>query len=271
VVLYRTPKFKVVRVYIYQLENNLVKQMITAILWDYDGTLVNSEQRRFSITTEILEKVVPGRPLPPALHSLEQFNEANIRAHNWRDLYLNYFALTDEQVMLAGPMWSEHQNKSKIPVEIFEGIGAVIRKLGHFPQGICSLNCKEDIKSHLKRYCLQDYFKSIIGYRDVPFTQQKPDPFGFFCCVQNMCLENDDVNFIYIGDHEQDVQFAQNAEQELKKTKSKARVWSLAACYGENDSSTWSVKPDYIAHSVNDILSIVTELCEGNASFPQKD
>jgi len=230
---------------------------LAVILWDYDGTLVNTYQKNLTITQEIFRKVVPGKELPPILRSIEQYKKANHQAANWQDLYINHLSLTNEQTDVAGKMWSEYQNKSDVPVEIFEGISDVLQQLEHIPHGICSQNCSNNILGYLERHNLNSYFKSIIGQNDVDYSQQKPDPTGFIRCIENMKLTNNDMTFIYIGDHEKDVEFAKNTEQALRNAKKDIKVWSIAACYSGNNQNDWAIQADYCANSVSDILECV--------------
>jgi len=233
---------------------------LTAILWDYDGTLVNSYQKNLTISQEIFNKVAPDRELPPALQTMEEYQRINHQAANWRDLYINHFSFTDEQTDRAGDMWSEHQNKSEVLVEMFEGVSDVLRQLEYIPHGICSQNCSDNILEYLKCNDLDRYFKSIIGHNDVQYSQQKPDPKGFLRCIEDMKLTNSDMNFVYIGDHEKDVQFAKNAEQVLRNFKKDIKVWSIAACYSGNNQSNWEIQPDYSANSASDILGFVKQI-----------
>ena len=79
---------------------------IDAILWDYDGTLVNSAPKNISITKDILSEVAPhlsGNNLPEHLKSESRYHDANHAAKNWRDLYISFLGLTHEEadVMFA--------------------------------------------------------------------------------------------------------------------------------------------------------------------------
>ena len=61
---------------------------INAILWDYDGTLVNSVPKNIDITIQILSEVAPrltGGNLPEYLKSEESYHVANHQSNNWQD------------------------------------------------------------------------------------------------------------------------------------------------------------------------------------------
>ena len=60
-----------------------------AIIWDYDGTLVNSVTRNIDITKQILGAVAPGltgENLPACLISEEADHIVNHKSKNWQDL-----------------------------------------------------------------------------------------------------------------------------------------------------------------------------------------
>lgn len=66
---------------------------IDAVLWDYDGTLVNSVPKNIDLTKQILAEVAPrliGKNLPKYLKSEESYHVANHDSINWQDLYVNY-------------------------------------------------------------------------------------------------------------------------------------------------------------------------------------
>lgn len=237
---------------------------LSAIIWDYDGTLVDSYARNFAVTRDIFNNLNLGfnkSSMPVALQSIEEYKKANQLATNWRDLYTHYFGLTQEQTDKAGLLWSKHQKKSSIKTEIFENIPAVVQALGFIPHGICSQNCSKNIKEFLDRHNIGKYFKSIIGYKDISLTKQKPNPAEFMRCFEAMQLaSNNHDAIIYIGDHEQDMQFARNAEQELKKQNRHIRVLGVAACYNGSNMDKWQVKPNYHASVPSDIIGIVRQV-----------
>jgi hypothetical protein len=60
-----------------------------------------------------------------------------------------------------------------------------------------------------------------------------------------------------IGDHETDARCALKANASLQANGSRIRVLSIGAFYSDHvDASGWTVKPDYEAKTVDDILKI---------------
>ena len=98
--------------------------MVDAILWDYDGTLINSVAKNISITKAIIEEVAPRMSdthMPIDLNSQSQYQVANHAAENWRDLYLNFYGLTADETDAAGYLWHSHQLSNETPVTAFDG------------------------------------------------------------------------------------------------------------------------------------------------------
>lgn len=230
---------------------------LNAILWDYDGTLVNSAPKNMEITKSILSIVAPhltGANLPKYLHSEVLYHEANHAAKNWQELYLDYYGLTYDEMLVAGSMWAEHQEKNETKVTLFDGIKTVIERFARLPQGICSQNSQKNIRRVLFNYEVDTRFHSIVGYDDVPNSSQKPHPFSGIKCVESLLNNVDSRLLMYIGDHQADVQFARNLQNALGQ---KSKVISVAAAYSHSEPKTWQWQPDYIAYNVEDLISII--------------
>lgn len=229
---------------------------IDAILWDYDGTLVNSVPKNIDITKQILLEVAPRfteENLPHYLKSEEAYHIANHQSKNWQDLYVNYYGMSEDEMLEAGTMWTEYQLKNSTPVELFSEIKETIHQIS-LPQGICSQNSAENIIRVLEKYNLFHKFKSIIGYDDIPSNMQKPASFGGIKCLNHIFKSLNNKTIIYIGDHEGDVEFARNIEKELQN---KNKVISIVATYSGADTNSWTSKPDFELESPIDLLKII--------------
>ena len=230
---------------------------IDAILWDYDGTLVNSVPKNIDITRQILSLVAPrlsGENLPQALVSENAYHVANHQAKNWQILYKDYYGLSEDEMLEAGSMWTEYQLKNTTPVELFSGIEYTLNQI-QLPQGICSQNSSENINQVLERNNLAHKINSIVGYDDIPNNAQKPSPFGGIKCLKKIFNIISDKNIIYIGDHEGDVEFARNIEKELSDN---GKVISIVSKYSGADPKSWTYKPDHEIQFPADLLNILS-------------
>lgn len=230
---------------------------LDAILWDYDGTLVNSVPKNIDITKAILSIVAPhltGDNLPKYLLNQDYYHEANHAAKNWQELYVDYYGLSHEEMLLAGSMWAEHQENNQTEVMLFDGIKGVVEQFSQHQHGICSQNSQNNIRRVLRSNGIDAPFKAIVGYDDVSNGKQKPHPMGGIKCVESIFGHTNSQLLMYIGDHEADAKFARNLQSELGAN---AKVISVAAAYSRSQPESWQVKPDYIANTVEDLLAII--------------
>lgn len=229
---------------------------IDAVLWDYDGTLVNSVPKNMDITKQILSVVAPrltGINLPKSLKSAQDYHIANHQAKNWQDLYVNFYGMTENEMRIAGTLWTEYQLKNNTPVKLFEEIKETVNQI-NLPQGICSQNSSENILQVLNKYEIAHKFNSIIGYDDIPSNKQKPSPYSGIKCLNQLFKRLNNKTIIYIGDHEGDVEFARNIEKELLNDN---KVISILVKYSGANPSSWKYKPDFELESPNDLLEVI--------------
>ena len=68
---------------------------ILGIVWDYDGTIINSAKKNIEVTIEVLKHFDRDieKHLPKALTSYNNYQEANHKYANWQDLYLNEYVM----------------------------------------------------------------------------------------------------------------------------------------------------------------------------------
>lgn len=230
---------------------------LDAILWDFDGTLVNSAQKNIDITRSILSIVAPrltGENLPGFLLSESAYHEANHAAENWRELYRRFYGLTETEIELAGSLWAEHQESNETEVQLFNGISDVINRYANIPQGICSQNARRNIWNVLRQNGIDAPFRAVVGYDDLGSDTQKPHAFGGIKCLSGMLGRPAGNLVAYIGDHEADVQFARNIEA---ASGDGLRVVSIAAAYSGAHPEKWSIRADHVAYRVSDLGAII--------------
>lgn len=231
---------------------------ILAIIWDYDGTLVDTRHKNLNVTKKIIERI-SGKESDnfPALRSVENYHAAVKRIMNWRELYQAEFDLTEAQIDAAGALWAEYQLNDDTEVPFCDGIEAVLGDLVDFPHGIVSQNSKQNITEFLDKVNFLPYFKTIIGYEEVDFQKQKPNPGGLLRCIDQL-TDSASGHVLYIGDHAMDAQCAHRANQALRAAKRDVTVVSIGAFFiFDPDTSTWQEQPDYEIQSAEAILDIV--------------
>jgi N-acetyl-D-muramate 6-phosphate phosphatase len=230
--------------------------MIDAVIWDYDGTLVDTRQKNLDVTKEIVFHVLSKSYEEfPALLTLENYEKANARSANWRELYSREFLMNEKQTDYAGSLWTKYQLLNTSRLELYRGLQETIIELGKtYSQGIVSLNSHANIRNSLSHNNVQTYFNAIIGYEEVDFAKQKPDPDGLLKCITHLDLHASRGTIVYIGDHETDAHCAINTNQVLG-TK---RIVSIGALYEKEPAHhNWNYQPDHIALTTGDIKEII--------------
>jgi len=237
--------------------------MIKAIIWDYDGTLVDTHLKNLNVTRKIIKQITGKNPANmPALADLNNYRIVTNKAKNWRTLYRDEFNLDELEIEKAGKLWSEFQLADETEVPLYTRIVDAIKTLGNYPHGIVSQNSKENIKQYLYKAGMLKYFKCILGYEEVTSSKQKPAPDGLLQCISEL-VQQETGTVIYIGDHETDIRCAANTNEVLRKNESNLKIVSIAALYDtETDISTWLLQPDFTAEKVEDIMGIVEGISE---------
>ncbi len=234
---------------------------IRAIIWDYDGTLADTQQKNLIVSRKIVEHVT-GRNATEfsALRSLESYMSATKKHTNWREMYMLEYGMTTAQTDKAGVLWTEYQLQDNTPVPFYDGIKEVLSTLHHFPHGIVSQNARSSIINALKAHGLLEYFRCIIGFEEVDIRRQKPEPDGLLLCIKELARSASGY-VVYIGDHETDVRCAYNANIELKKNRQDIQVITIGTSYGsDTDHANWNFTPDYTANTTKTIIHIVENL-----------
>ena len=233
--------------------------MIEAVIWDYDGTLVDTRQKNLDVTREIIGEVLKkGYQEFPVLLNLENYERAHARCVNWRDLYAGEFQMDEAQTDYAGSLWTKYQLLNSSVVNFYSGLPEVIAGLGNrYRQAIVSLNSLAIINDSLTQNGVRKFFSTIVGYEEVELSKQKPEPDGLLKCLSYLDLIEKDCRIVYIGDHETDAHCVFNVNNTLGRKK----VVSVAALYEKNCAvHDWEYRPDYTAFNVKEIPEIIAAI-----------
>ncbi|MCL7956422.1 MAG: HAD-IA family hydrolase [marine benthic group bacterium] len=228
-----------------------------AVIWDFDGTLVDSHPRNLSVNRAIIEKLTDrSHRSYPALASLSAYEEAVARAGNWRDFYAREFGLGADQVERAGALWPQLQLVDITPQRPFEGIVDALRELEDLPHGIVSQNDSVVIRRALERSGLVSRFASILGYGELPRQDQKPAGGGLLQCIESLGVASGGRVF-FVGDHVTDAMAAVDARTRLRERGESTEIVSIAAQYGASGLNDWAVPADHVARSPGDVVELV--------------
>lgn len=228
-----------------------------AIIWDFDGTLVDSRHRNLSVNRSLVERLT-GRPWEDfkALKSIPEYDAAVARCTNWRDFYEREFGFSGPAVESAGQLWPEYQLRDGTPVEPFEGVRDTLEALRYLPHGIVSQNARVIISATLDPLGLGERFAHVVGYQEVGPGRQKPASDGLLDCLEALTGLAPGMAF-YIGDHPTDMQCVVESRRELAARGLDIELKSIAVLYGGESPHAWSTQPDEVAASPHAIVEIV--------------
>ena len=142
---------------------------VTAVIWDYDGTLVDTRAKNWRITRDIVQHFTGTDPdTIEALSSLDGYTIALHHYHDWRHLYMTEFGMSEETLSEAGRLWTEYQLSDDTLAPIYTGVESALGKLRNLPHGIVSMNSKDNIERSLAKKSLLDRFEFVIGFVLLP-------------------------------------------------------------------------------------------------------
>lgn len=206
----------------------LFNKMIKVILFDFDGTLVDT----FPLIKGVVEKFKKKEGYPPL--DIEQIKQVGLK----------------KLIKKSGiPLWKIPSITSKIlksfrkrtDIKLFWGIKKVIKELKKdYRLGILSSNSKENIKKILKENGVEKIFE--YSYSDSPF-------FGKHNRLKKLIKKYkfNPEEIIYVGDEDRDIKAAK-----------KVKIKSVAVTWGYNSRERLiKEKPTYLVDSPKELGKIL--------------
>ncbi len=234
---------------------------LQAVIWDFDGTLVDTRQKNLNVTRTLVERI-KGRPPDTfdALRSLSGYERALHQHRHWKDFYRQELGMTEDEIRQSEDSWLDQQLVDETAAAPYDGILEVLEGLAHLPQGIVSLNATKNIVRFLEHLHLQAHFDEVMGFEAVEPGKQKPLPDALIACADRL-TDSRPGRIVYIGDHESDIECVHNANAHYAERDVPIEVVGISAAYGPlSDDSHWSAEPHYRAEHPGQILTFVTEL-----------
>lgn len=237
-------------------ENQLIKRLqnasLRAIIFDFDGTLLDIRQTLEKSIEEVLEKevekadfdmdntiqeigalleTIQGHPLPKVLlESYEIFKYITALKN------LTYF----KKLRIAVKIFSKYLEYSK-EAAFFPSVKPLLKKLKKkYDLFIVSHNKTETIIEHLEKEGLSDFFKGIYGSDKIP--SQKPDPLALQPPLENYeKLHREE--FLMIGDMPSDITAGREAG-----------MWTIGVASGVSKNDILKeYKPDLLIDSLDEL------------------
>lgn len=240
------------------MARNLIDNSLVGVIWDFDGTLVDTEKKNLSVLRKIIPHITK-RPLSTfeILLCYKEYSKAVLNSSGWRDLYRKYLALTDLEIDRAAKLWGKNYDNDTTEVVMHSDIPQTLDALRWLPQGIVSSNDWNVIRHLLNEFAISNYFSFILGGQDRVESLQKPNPHLLLCGVHK--IANKAGKIIYIGDHSVDFIMVKYANDYLDSIGSNLSILGIAfSRLNEEDFMISSpVRPHYFARIPLDVLNIV--------------
>lgn len=208
-----------------------------ALLFDFDGTLLDTNELIIQTFMHVLEERFPGQYSPkdcikfigPSLkETFEQItpNEVDEMVEKYRQ-------------------WN-HEHHDELITE-FDGVLPTLEKLKEqgVRMAIVSTKRRDTIQKGLELMGATSFFEFLIGIDDVKHV--KPDPEPVLLAIEKLGVNKGDV--MMIGDNYHDIEAGKNAG-----VKTAGVAWSI-----KGEEFLKQYHPDYILQHMTDLLQIVKE------------
>jgi beta-phosphoglucomutase-like phosphatase (HAD superfamily) len=155
-----------------------------AVLFDFDGVIVNSEPLHFFAMQEALASEKIELTEDEYYRELIGFDDRGA----FRNVYQRRGKTLEPKTLLALITHKSERMMDLIRRRRFHalpGVEEFVRALWrHVPLAICSGGLREEIEAMLEGVALRDCFQFIVAAEDV--TVGKPDPQGYLLCVRRI-------------------------------------------------------------------------------------
>jgi beta-phosphoglucomutase len=155
-----------------------------AVLFDFDGVIVNSEPLHLEVFQAVLAKEQIQITHEEYYQELIGFDDKGAFKHVFKKHHRELDPKTLLRLMThksEGMMEVIHQRR----YEALPGVEELVRGLWrHYPLAICSGALREEIEAMLEGVHLRDCFPTIVAAEDV--TVGKPDPQGYLLTVKQL-------------------------------------------------------------------------------------
>lgn len=214
---------------------NMTTKEIKGLLFDFDGTLLDTNELIIQTFLHVLEPEFPGKftredMIPfigPSL--MESFSTIDPnRAEEWVRQYR---------------IWND-KHHDELAKE-FDGVTSTLYALREkgIRLAIVSTKALESLSKGIRLLGIEDLIEVVVSMDDV--KNVKPDPEPILLALKKLHLEKENV--LMIGDNPHDIIGGQNAG-----VRTAGVAWSL-----KGEGFLMQFKPDYMLHHMSDLLLIV--------------
>lgn len=210
---------------------------IKALLFDFDGTLLDTNELIIQSFQHVLEKYYPG-----------EYDREAILPFLGPTLTENFSTIDPNRVAQFIKEYREWniENHDRLSRE-FDGVSKAMQRLKAqgFKMAIVSTKVNYMIEKGLRLLDVEGVFDVVIGHDDVSKT--KPDPEPILLALERLGLAPEEA--IMIGDNYHDIVGGQNAG-----VKTAGVAWTA-----KGEAFLQQYEPDYMLQHITDLYDIVAE------------
>ncbi|MFB1082323.1 pyrophosphatase PpaX [Jeotgalibacillus sp. JSM ZJ347] len=214
-----------------------MNKRIDTVLFDLDGTLINTNELIISSFMHVMDHYYPGEYSredvlqfmgPPLIESFQALNPEKT------DEMVNFYRAYNQKV---------HDEL----VTPFEGVDETVKELHKrgIKMAIVSTKRHEMVLRGLKLMKLDQYFDVVIGLDDVEHAKPHPEPLN----KALKALGSTADQAIMIGDNHHDIEGGHNAG-----TRTAGVAWT-----SKGKEHLAAYKPDFMLEEMSDLLNIIEE------------
>ena len=210
---------------------------IKALLFDFDGTLLDTNELIIQTFMHVLGERFPGQYSPKDC--------LKFMGPSLRQTFTELTPGEEDEMIAKYRAWNEAHHDELI--KEFPDVVSTLEQLKEMGIELAIVSTKRNdlIDRGLEMMGVSHLFDIRISVHDV--KNVKPDPEPVLLALERLGIEKDEA--IMIGDNSHDIEAAHNAG-----VKAAAVAWSA-----KGEEYLWQFKPDYMLHHMTDLLSIVKE------------
>lgn len=213
---------------------------IKAVIFDYDGVLVDSLHIGFEAYQEIAAFANS-----KGFSTVDEFKEA--QTQGYLTTMKEWGIVTPEQIRMAGIIYQESTKKRHGSIRLPHNLKKTLDELSKkYTLAICSATYVTIISDALSRHGLHGYFRHITGHEDYR-GKTKPDPMVIQTCLARLNIKPHEA--VYVGDMVHDIRMGKAAN--IKTIIVHGSSWNTK-------DTLASEKPDVLIEAFSDLCKVLS-------------